>query len=100
MTSPLIRPSGVIASSWSARQPEPVFPYYPLASKGVTLRLVQAYIRPPTARAKSLSDIREALSDGMLAHRIARIVPLEERAAAHELIESGEAMGKVVVEVV
>jgi len=93
----LIKPNGVIASYSSTTQPEPVFPYYPLAYKGVTVRLVQAYILPEPARARALADIGEALRDGGLRHRIARVFPLEETAAAHELQESGEAIGNVVV---
>ena len=96
---PLIRPNGVIASYSSTTQPAPTFPYYPLAYKGVTLRLVQAYLLPPPARALALADIGDGLRDGGLKHRIAAVFPLEETAAAHELLESGEAIGNVVVEV-
>jgi NADPH2:quinone reductase len=93
----LIRPNGVIASYSSTACPEPVFPYYPLAYKGVTLRLVQAYILPEPARALALADIGEALQGGGLKHRIAAVFPLAETAAAHELLESGAATGNVVV---
>ncbi len=93
----LIRPNGVIASYSSTAAPEPVFPYYPLAYKGVTLRLVQAYILPEPARALAIADIGEALGDGGLKHRIAGVFPLDETAAAHELLESGEVIGNVVV---
>ena len=93
----LIKPSGVIASYSSTARPEPVFPYYPLAYKGVTLRLVQAYILPQPARALAIADIGEALCAGRLQHRIAGVFPLDETAAAHELQESGEAVGNVVV---
>jgi NADPH2:quinone reductase len=95
----LIKPNGVIASYSSTARPEPVFPYYPLAYKGVTLRLVQAYILPEAARALALADIDEALRDGGLEHRIAATFVLEQTAAAHELLESGEATGNVVVEI-
>jgi NADPH:quinone reductase len=93
----LIKPNGVIASYSSTARPEPVLPYYPLAYKGVTLRLVQAYILPEPARARALADIGDGLRDGRLQHRIAAVFPLEETAAAHELQESGEAIGNVVV---
>jgi NADPH:quinone reductase len=93
----LIKPNGVIASYSSTAQPEPVLPYYPLAYKGVTLRLVQAYILPERARALALDDIGQGLRDRALQHRIAAVFPLEETAAAHELQERGEAAGNVVV---
>jgi NADPH2:quinone reductase len=87
----------VIASYSSTARPEPVFPYYPLAYKGVTLRLVQAYILPEPARAQALADIGEGLEDGGLQHRIAAVFSLEETAAAHDLLESGAASGNIVV---
>jgi NADPH:quinone reductase len=93
----LIKPNGVIASYSSTARPEPVLPYYPLAYKGVTLRLVQAYILPQPARALAIADIGEGLRDGRLQHRIAGVFPLDETAAAHELQENGEAIGNVVV---
>jgi NADPH2:quinone reductase len=93
----LIKPNGVIASYSSTARPEPVFPYYPLAYKGVTLRLVQAYILPQPARALAIADIGDGLRAGRLQHRIAGVFPLAETAAAHELQESGEAVGNVVV---
>jgi NADPH:quinone reductase len=93
----LIKPHGVIASYSSTADPEPVFPYYPLAYKGVTLRLVQAYILPEPARAQALADIGQGLQDRGLKHRIAGTFALEETAAAHDLLESGRASGNVVV---
>ena len=93
----LIKDNGVIASYSSTAEPEPLLPYYPLAYKGVTLRLVQAYILPTPHREQALNDIDQGLRDGGLQHRIAATFPLEETAAAHELLESGEGTGNVVV---
>jgi NADPH:quinone reductase-like Zn-dependent oxidoreductase len=93
----LIRPNGVIASYSSTTRPEPVLPYYPLAYKGVTLRLVQGHILPGPARVQALADIGAGLQDRGLRHRIAATFALEETAAAHELLESGTVSGNVVV---
>jgi len=87
----------VIASYSSTRVPEPVFPYYPLAYKGVTLRLVQAYILPPAARAQAIADITAGLEAGRLRPTVAAVFPLERVAEAHALAESGRAIGTVVV---
>lgn len=95
----LIRPNGIIASYSSTRVPEPVFPYYPLAYKGVTLRLVQAYILPPAARAQAIADITAGLEQRFLCHAIAAVFPLERVAEAHALAESGNALGNVILRV-
>jgi NADPH2:quinone reductase len=93
----LIREGGVIASYSSTSVPEPVLPYYPLAYKGVTLHLVQAYILPPEARVRAIADITEALAEQALIHNVAATLPLDEIVAAHELAEGSSHVGTVVV---
>ncbi|MGI9437450.1 MAG: NADPH:quinone reductase, partial [Geminicoccaceae bacterium] len=93
----LIREGGVIASYSSTRVPEPVLPYYPLAYKGVTLRLVQAYILPSEARARAIAGITGALIERTLIHSIATTFPLDDIASAHEVAESVGRVGKIVV---
>ena len=39
------------------------------------------------------------MEQGALRHAVAKIFPLEEIAAAHEAVESGQVMGNVVIEV-
>ena len=91
--------NGTIASYSSTAVPEPVFPYYPLAFKGANLRLVQGYNLPAAARAAAIADIGRWSAEGKLTHAIARRFPLSETAAAHEFLESGTAIGNVVVEI-
>ncbi|MBL8837769.1 MAG: NADPH:quinone reductase [Alphaproteobacteria bacterium] len=95
----IIRTNGVIASYSSTAVPEPAFPYYPLAFKGVTLRLVQGYNLPPAARRDAIAAIARHGGAGRLTHAIARRFPLAEIARAHEYLESGQAIGNVVVEI-
>ena len=93
----LIKPNGVIASYSSTRIPEPVLPYYPLAFKGVTLRLVQGYLIPPQHRRQAIEDIAAMSVEGSLQHAVARRYPLSQIAAAHEASERGEVIGNIVV---
>jgi NADPH:quinone reductase-like Zn-dependent oxidoreductase len=95
----LIRPNGVIASYSSTTVPEPALPYYPLAFRGVTLRLVQGFNLPPTARAQAESDIARWCVEGRLQHAIAARFKLAEIARAHALLESGQAIGNIVIEI-
>ena len=93
----LIRANGIIASYSSTSVPEPVFPYYKLAFKGVTVRLVQGFNLPPAARAAAIADIARWSEAGELVHAIGARFPLDAIAAAHETVERGAALGNVVV---
>lgn len=95
----IIKANGVIASYSSTSQREPVLPYYPLALKGVMLRLVQAYIMTPEKRRRMLDDIAAWLASDALIHTIGRRFGLDEIAAAHEAVEQGAVMGNVVIEI-
>jgi NADPH:quinone reductase-like Zn-dependent oxidoreductase len=94
----VLKPNGTIASYSSTAVPEPLFPYYPLAFKGANLRLVQGYNLPPAARRAAIADITRWAGEGKLIHAIAARFPLAEIARAHEYLESGRAIGNVVVE--
>lgn len=91
-------PNATIASYSSTRVREFPFPYYAIAPKGLNFRIVQGYCLPDAARAQAIADITGGLSRGTLMHRIGRVFPLEEIAAAHEASERGDA-GKVLIAV-
>ena len=93
----VIKSAGVIASYSSTTAREPVFPYYPLAYKGVTLHLIQAYIAT-AQREAMLRDVARLLESRSLIHTVGARFPLSATAMAHEALESGGVIGKVVVE--
>ncbi|PON19062.1 alcohol dehydrogenase [Candidatus Entotheonella serta] len=95
---PLIKPTGVIASYSSTAVREPIFPYYPLAYKGVTLHLVQAYVMAAAKRESMLAHIMRRLESGALSHHVGPHFPLSNTADAHEALESGRVIGNVIVE--
>jgi NADPH2:quinone reductase len=94
----IIKPAGVIASYSSTAVREPVLPYYPLAYKGVTIHLIQAYIMAAARREAMLHDVMRLLENGSLLHRVGARFPLSATAAAHEALESGRIIGNIVVE--
>jgi NADPH2:quinone reductase len=96
---PLIKVNGNIASYSSSAVPEPVFPYYPLAYKGVNLRLVQGFNLPREARDAALADITRWCEQGMLQHAIGAVFPLEQIAQAHESVEQRRVIGNVVLRI-
>jgi len=95
----IIAEHGVIAAYSSTSQPEPVLPYYPLQHKAATLRFIQGLLLNESARRAAVDAITAGLRAGKLKATIARRFPLAEIAAAHEHLESGQAMGKVIVEI-
>lgn len=92
-----LKTNGVIATYASSAAMEPKLPFYPMMFQGVTLRMVLVYILPEAARRQSIQDINRALLEGALVHAIAETYPLERIAAAHKAVESGGAIGNVVV---
>ncbi|MBM3570423.1 MAG: zinc-binding dehydrogenase, partial [Alphaproteobacteria bacterium] len=95
----LLKVNGTIASYSSTAVPEPVFPYYPLAMKGANLRIVQGFRLSPAMRAQAVADIARLSAAGKLIHAIDSRFPLAEIARAHERVESGQAIGNVLVEI-
>ena len=97
--SQIIKTGGVIASYSSTKIPEPIFPYYPFALKGVTLRMVQAFILPSDIKQRFFNEISECLERAELQHFIGARFPLEEIIAAHEAMEEGKVIGKIIVDI-
>ncbi|WP_426420639.1 zinc-binding dehydrogenase [Bradyrhizobium genosp. A] len=93
----LIAVNGVIASYSSTSRREPILPYYPLQFRGATLRFIQGHLLPDEARSRAIADIGRMLSDGTLRPTIAATFHLEDIAKAHEFLESGSAIGNIVL---
>ncbi|WP_419165208.1 zinc-binding dehydrogenase [Candidatus Palauibacter sp.] len=91
--------NGTIASYSSTSGPELRLDYYPLAFRDARIHFVQGYLLPAPARRAAIRDLTTWLAAGQLEVRIAKAFPLAETASAHELLESGRAGGKVLVEI-
>lgn len=97
LTMQVLAPRGVIATYSSDAVAEPVLPYWPLLQLDATVRFVLVYVMDVAAHDEAAAAIGEGLRDGWLNHAIATRFPLDEIVQAHELVESGRAVGKVVV---
>jgi NADPH2:quinone reductase len=95
----VLKTNGVIAAYASESDPTPAIPFYGLMAGGVTLEVVLVFVMPEEALDQAGRDISAMLARGLLRHRIAGRFPLAETAAAHEAVERGAAVGKVVVEI-
>jgi NADPH2:quinone reductase len=93
----MIRIGGCIATYSSTVVPEPKLPFVRMMFMDLQIRLVIVYAMPESAKQAAIADIDSALREERLQHRVAHVVPLEEIARAHELIEQGGFRGCVVV---
>lgn len=93
----VMRPNGTIAAYGSHLNPTPEIPFMPMMFKDLTLRMILVYILTPTARAETLTGLGKLLDSGQLTHSIAATFPLDQTAKAHELVESADKMGSVVI---
>lgn len=95
--APALRAGAVIATYGSMAAPNPAIPFYDLMFKNVTLRMFLVYLLGERPRRETIEGVNRALESGRISHAIARILPLHETAAAHELVEAASEMGNVVV---
>jgi NADPH2:quinone reductase len=93
-----IRTGGTIATYSSTVIAEPAIPFYRMMFMDLTVRMIIVYAMPEQAKQQAVNDIAAAQEQGRLQHRIAHVVPLDDIARAHELIEQGGFRGCVVVD--
>ena len=95
----VIARNGVIASYGSDSNPEPKLPYWAFTQRDATLRMALIYEAAQSARDHAARDINAMLREGRLKHQVAQRFPLDRIAEAHEAMESGKTMGKLLIDV-
>lgn len=95
----LLKSGGVIATYSSDAVAEPVVPFTSMLMKDLTVRFVLIYEVPQSARDQAARDINRLIAAGKLKHQIAEVFPLERIAEAHERMEEGRAVGKLLVRI-
>lgn len=93
----LIRTGGTIATYASSAVPEPTLPFYRMMFMDLTVRMVLVYEMPASAKRQAIADIADWVQAGRLSHRIAEVLPLEQIARGHELVEQAQVRGGVVL---
>lgn len=94
-----LHPDAVVATYASMRVREPQLPFYDLMRLNFTLRLVFVYTMLKSAKTRALADIARWLAAGRPKFAIAARFPLNEIVAAHELVESGNKIGHVILDI-
>ena len=95
----LISVGGVIATYSSTQLTEPKLPFFQMMYQDLTVRLIIVYAMPEPAKTEAIAAITQLLGQGILKHRIATELPLNEISAANELVESGKCRGSVLLTV-
>jgi NADPH2:quinone reductase len=88
---------GTIATYASMGDAQPQLPFYAMMFENVTVRTVLVYNMTAAAKAQAGQDINLAQSQGGLTHAIDSVHSLNAIAAAHERVESTQAIGNVIV---
>ena len=93
----LVKTGATVATYSSTQVTEPKLPFFKMMFMDLTLRLVIVYAMPESAKRQAIADIDQHLRDDRLQHRLTHVLPLEQVASSHELIEQGGFRGCVVV---
>jgi NADPH:quinone reductase len=91
--------NGAVVAAYASPKDRPDLPFWPLLFANVTIRLLGSDDFPPEAKAAAARDLTSAAAQGALSVRVARTFPLAEIGAAHELVESGSAAGRVLISI-
>jgi NADPH2:quinone reductase len=94
----MLAPGGLTVV-YGSGQPEASVPFVPGIMKNLQLAFFIVYLLPPDARRQAQAQLDQWLAQGALKHLIAERLPLARIADAHVLVESGRAVGNVVLSV-
>ena len=84
---------------YGSGQPNVSIPFYPAILNNVTLHFFMVYRLSPADRMRAIAALTAMLAANTLQHQIAARLPLERIAEAHELVETGQANGNVILDV-
>ncbi|MBK9245025.1 MAG: NADPH:quinone reductase [Burkholderiales bacterium] len=93
-----LRPEGDIVVYGSGK-PEIALPFFPTILKNVRLRFFIVYNLGPADRAAAIEQLTAWLREGRLQHVVSARIALEAIAEAHQLVETGAAVGNVVLQI-
>jgi NADPH:quinone reductase-like Zn-dependent oxidoreductase len=93
----LARDGGVSAYSTESPQAKLTIPFFPALLGGFSFRFVYVYTMPEEVMRQAADEISDCAASGAYAPKIAGIYTLDRIAEAHEFMESGRAVGKILV---
>jgi NADPH2:quinone reductase len=96
-TLAVMKPSCDIGAYASKGNPEPTLPFYPLLFNNIVVRFIQCHAMPKDLRLCGMRDLARWCEQGSLSHPATKVLPLDEAATAHELVEQGAVVGKILL---
>lgn len=93
----ILKTSGSIATYSSMTDMNPSIPFVRMMFMDLTLHLVLVYAMPKQAKVDAIEAITKCLASGQLDNRVAASYTLKEISKAHEVIETGNVFGTVVI---
>jgi NADPH2:quinone reductase len=89
--------NGAVVAAYASPGGRPELPFWPMLFANVTIRLLGSDDFSQDAKNAAASDLIEAAAQSALSVAVAEVFPLARIAAAHELVESGSATGRVLI---
>ncbi|MBV9429300.1 MAG: zinc-binding dehydrogenase, partial [Bradyrhizobiaceae bacterium] len=93
----VLRPKGTVVV-YGTGKPEAMIPASFCLVNSIRLQFMLVYELTAEERARAIDDITAMLKANALIHAVAKTFPLGDIVAAHQLVESGTAVGNVVME--
>jgi NADPH2:quinone reductase len=93
----VLKPRGVIATYASDEVHNPAIPFWTLTRLHATVHFILVYAMGKEAHDEAIAATSTALYGGSLEHHIGARFSLDDIVAAHEAVESGITIGKVIV---
>jgi NADPH2:quinone reductase len=94
----ILRPHGRVVV-YGTTAPEATLPALWMMQNSVTLLPFLIYEISDADREAGLAEVNQLIEAGKLQHTVAQRLPLERIADAHDIVERGEALGNVVLEI-
>ena len=92
----VLRPKGTVVV-YGTGSPAASIPAQWLLQNAIAIRFIFVYELAEDERRAAVNAITQGLLDSRLVHNVASTLPLDQVVAAHEAVESGSAIGNVVV---
>jgi NADPH:quinone reductase len=94
----VLAPNGIVAI-YGSSAPELPIPFQFLLQNSITLKFFMVYEMRKEMRERATDELTTMLARGELMHHVAQTFELDDIVAAHEMVESGKAIGNVVVSI-
>ena len=93
----MLKTGGAIATYFSSNIPQ--FPFFPLMVNCITVHYVLVYTMSEQAHLDAIRDTTACLEAGMYRTQVGARFPMDQLVAAHEAQDSGEVIGKILIDV-